>query len=144
MRLIAELRVEHDLIDACVGAFRTWIERYLAGAAGADDGPRFVGFFRVYAAGFHHAREEDVLFRALVQSADLPEAGPIAALREDHRRTGAVLARIEVLVSESSPLDDSVVLATRAFHPGLHGLPRRGSRRAPYLPMTMRIEHADM
>lgn len=99
MRLIDELRAEHELIDACVGAFRTWVERRLAGAANADDGPRFVRFLRVYAAGYHHAREENVLFRALVESAGLPEAGPIAALRDDHRRTGALLARIEALVS---------------------------------------------
>jgi hemerythrin-like domain-containing protein len=97
MRLIAELRAEHELIDAAVGALRAWDERRLAGAAPADDGARFVRFFRVYAAGFHHAREEDVLFPALLESAGLPDVGPIATLTADHRETAALLGRIEAL-----------------------------------------------
>jgi len=107
VKLIEELRAEHELIEAVVGALRTWVERYLAGAAGADDGLRFVRFFRVYAAGLHHGREEDLLFRALVGSACLPDAGPIAVLRDDHRRTDVVLSRIEALVSSASPLDET-------------------------------------
>ena len=76
MRLIAELRAEHELIDAAVGGLRTYVERRVAGAAGVEDGARFVRFFRVYAAGFHHAREEDVLFRALVESASSGGGSP--------------------------------------------------------------------
>ncbi|MCC6850607.1 MAG: hemerythrin domain-containing protein [Deltaproteobacteria bacterium] len=104
MRLIEELCAEHELIDAGIGALRTYIERRIAGVAGVDDGRRFVRFLRVYAAGFHHAREEDVLFPALVERADRPEAGPIAVLREDHLRTSALLSRIEALLA-ADPLD---------------------------------------
>jgi hemerythrin-like domain-containing protein len=105
MQLIEELQVEHELIEAGVGALRTFVERRIAGAAPASDGPAFVRFLRVYAAGFHHAREEDTLFRALVESAHLPEAGPIATLKDDHQRTAALLAAIETLIAVD-PLDE--------------------------------------
>jgi hemerythrin-like domain-containing protein len=111
MRLIEELEQEHVLIDAAVGALRTYVRGRIAGTAPAADGPRFVRFFRLYAAQFHHAREEDTLFQALLEQAHLPEAGPIATLREDHRRTGALLTRIEALVARE-PLghEDAVEL----------------------------------
>jgi hemerythrin-like domain-containing protein len=120
VRLIAELRAEHELIDAGVGALRTWVDRRVAGAADAADGPRFVRFFRVFAAGFHHAREEDVLFRALVEAAHRPEAGPIASLRDDHRRTGDLLSRIDALVRapalDAASTRDLVRLAVEYSH----------------------------
>jgi hemerythrin-like domain-containing protein len=104
MKLIDELAAEHDLIDAVAGALRTWVEQRLRGAAEAADGPRFVTFLRVFAAEFHHAREEDTLFVALRERAGLPQEGPIAALCDDHARTAALLASIERLVDDGSPL----------------------------------------
>jgi hemerythrin-like domain-containing protein len=102
MLLIDELQAEHELIDAAVGALRTYVRARAAGTAPAGDGAAFVRFFRLYAAQFHHAREEETLFRALVDKADLPEAGPIATLRDDHRRTGALLDQIETLFARDA------------------------------------------
>lgn len=98
VQLIEELEAEHRLIDAAVGALRTYVRARAGGTAPASDAPRFLRFFRLYAAQFHHAREEDTLFRALLDRANLPEAGPIATLRDDHRRTGALLDRIEAII----------------------------------------------
>lgn len=102
MQLIAELCAEHELIEAGAGALRTYVERRAGGAASAGDGRRFVRFLRVYAAGYHHAREEDVLFPALREAAGLPEAGPIATLRADHRETADMLVRIEALCRDDA------------------------------------------
>lgn len=99
MKLIDELASEHELIDAAVAALRTWVEQRLGGSAEAADGPRFVTFLRVFAAQFHHAREEDTLFVALRERAGLPQDGPLAALCDDHARTAALLASIERLVA---------------------------------------------
>jgi hemerythrin-like domain-containing protein len=106
MNLIDELASEHVLIEACAGSLRTWIEERLRGTAGADDGPKFVTFLRVFAAGFHHAREEDTLFVALEERAGLPREGPIAALCEDHARTATLLSEIAriVLATSDGPL----------------------------------------
>jgi hemerythrin-like domain-containing protein len=99
MILIDQLVAEHDLIDRTASAFRRYVDECLAGQAPVEDGVAFVRFFRLYAGDFHHAREEDVLFPALVDRASLPaDRGPLAVLTDDHRRMGSILDRIETLV----------------------------------------------
>ena len=105
MRLIDELQVEHALIDAVAGSLRTYVDLRLEGAGDAADGARLIRFLRVFAGHFHHAREEDTLFEALLQRANLPEDGPIATLRNDHRMTGALLDQMET-VSGLEPLSN--------------------------------------
>jgi hemerythrin-like domain-containing protein len=99
MRLIEELEAEHRLIEAAAGSLRTYVRARLEGAAPAPDGPRFIRFFRLYAAQFHHAREEDTLFVALRERANLPDAGPLATLRDDHHRNAVLVDRIEALLA---------------------------------------------
>lgn len=102
MRLIDELRAEHDLIERVAGSLRTFA-RQRARGEGAPNGPRFLAFFRLYAGQFHHAREEDTLFVALQRDAELPgDRGPIAALLEDHRRMAGLLDRMEPVTADSS------------------------------------------
>ena len=122
MKLLDELEAEHVLIDAAVGALRTYVRARVGGTATAADGPRFVAFFRVYAAQFHHAREEDTLFRALVEQASLPAAGPIATLLDDHRRTGALLDRIESLVGLDPLTGDDAAALERLAREYSHAL----------------------
>ena len=99
MRLIDELRAEHTLIDRALGSFRTWVEQ----GGEAADGLRFFHFFRRYAGDFHHAREEDSLFVALHRDAELPlDRGPIAVLKADHERLGAVLGQLEPLLRDAT------------------------------------------
>ena len=48
MKLIDAFEAEHRLIDQVLGAFRTYVDRRVDGAAGAvevADGARFVAFF---------------------------------------------------------------------------------------------------
>jgi hemerythrin-like domain-containing protein len=102
MKLIDDLRAEHDLIEQVVGSLRAFVDLRLRGEGAAADGPRFVAFFRLFAGDFHHAKEEDTLFPALQAKADLPPRGPIAVLTEDHRRLGAVLGEIGELLTSAS------------------------------------------
>lgn len=104
MRLIEELSAEHELIDAAVGSLRTWVDERLRGEGEPADGRRFVTFLRTFAAGFHHAREEDTLFVALRDRAGLPQQGPLASLVSDHARTAALLASIERVLDQEPPL----------------------------------------
>ncbi|HLA79087.1 MAG TPA: hemerythrin domain-containing protein [Vicinamibacteria bacterium] len=100
MRLIHELRREHELIDAVVGSLGTFVERRLQGQAPAADGKRFLRFFRLFAGDFHHGREEDVLFAALVQQAELPgDRGPIANLQGDHHEMSRMLDDLAPLLA---------------------------------------------
>lgn len=98
MKLIDDLRAEHDLIEQVVGALRTYVDLRLRGEGGPEDGAAFVAFFTLFAGDFHHAKEEDTLFPALEAQADLPHAGPIAVLTADHRHLGGVLSEMASLL----------------------------------------------
>lgn len=104
MKLIDDLRAEHDLIEQMAGALRAFAESRAHGEGEAPDGARFLRFFRLFAGDFHHAKEEDTLFPALQTLADLPERGPIAVLTADHRRMAGLLDRIEEIAG-LDPMD---------------------------------------
>ena len=98
MKLLDALRREHDTIEAVAGALVTFAS---SPAPDAADAERFVRFFRLYAGRFHHAREEHVLFRALVQETDVPEdSGPIRTLFGDHRDLGALLEELAAALAD--------------------------------------------
>jgi len=106
MQLIEDLRQEHELIEQVAGSLRAFVAARLAGQGDPADGGRFLAFFRRYAGDFHHDKEEQVLFRALVDRAEIPEErGPIAALTGEHRRMGGLLDGMEGLLGGSLAAD---------------------------------------
>jgi hemerythrin-like domain-containing protein len=111
VKLIDDLRAEHDLIDAVAASFRTFAERPAIDAADAN---AFLRFFRLFAGAYHHAREEDTLFTALVERASLPGAhGPVAVLTGEHHQMSGLLDEVERLLA-SAVMDDAWRSALRA------------------------------
>ena len=99
MQLIEDLRAEHDLIEQVLGSLRAFVAARLAGQGDPADGARFMAFFRRYVGDFHHDKEEEVLFRALAERAELPaDRGPIAALTDQHHRMAGLLGGLEGLL----------------------------------------------
>ncbi len=86
------LRDEHQLILKVVDAFEGFID-----TPGRDDDRArdFVRFFALYTDTFHHAKEEDLLFDALVDEGFPLRQGPIAAMLEDHQRGRALVAQMD-------------------------------------------------
>ncbi|WP_243294946.1 hemerythrin domain-containing protein [Geothrix mesophila] len=106
MKLIDDLRAEHDLIEQVLGSLRTFVKVRLEGLGDPADGVRFMAFFRRYAGDFHHHKEEEVLFRALAERAELPaHRGPIAALTGEHRRMAGLLDGLEGLLGSALAAD---------------------------------------
>lgn len=94
---------EHELIEQVVGSLMTWATRLDEDRAPVEDGRGFLYFFRVYAGDLHHAREEDVLFPALVKEAELPgERGPVAVILAEHHEMAELLSGIESIVESTS------------------------------------------
>lgn len=60
-----------------------------------------VDFIRNYADSFHHAKEEDVLFEALVKNGMPREHSPIAAMLMEHDQGRAFVKRMEMAVLEA-------------------------------------------
>jgi hemerythrin-like domain-containing protein len=54
-----------------------------------------VDFIRNYADRFHHAKEEDILFEALVQNGMPREQSPVAAMLMEHERGRALVRAME-------------------------------------------------
>jgi hemerythrin-like domain-containing protein len=99
MQLLDDLRSEHDLIDRMLGSLRAFVTARLDGRGDPADGARFLVFFRRFAGDFHHDKEETILFRALVEKAEVPgERGPIAALAGEHRRMAGLLEAMDGLL----------------------------------------------
>jgi hemerythrin-like domain-containing protein len=88
MTLLDELRAEHAVIERVVGSLRTFAA---APEHDAADSAAYLSFFRLYAGRFHHAREEDVLFPALVASEVPADRGPLKVLLEAHRAMAQML-----------------------------------------------------
>lgn len=99
MRLIAGLEAEHVLIEQVLGALRTYVQQRLHAGADREAGARFVRFFRVFVGGYHHDREELVLFPALVREAGLPsDRGPIASFLAQHHELARQLTTLAALL----------------------------------------------
>jgi hemerythrin-like domain-containing protein len=104
MQLIEDLQREHQLIEQALGSLRAFVTARLADRGNPGDGARFLAFFRRYAGDFHHDKEEEVLFRALVERAEIPsERGPITAITAQHRRMGQLLDSLEPLLGLPRP-----------------------------------------
>lgn len=103
MRLIDDLRAEHEVIERVLGSLRTWVERRAGGEGALDDGAGFLHFFRLFAGTWHHAREEDTLFPALEKHLELPpDSGPLFSIVEQHHWMAAILDEMAPLLSAGS------------------------------------------
>jgi hemerythrin-like domain-containing protein len=85
----AALRAEHRLILRVLDVFDR-ITATPAGALPVADIADCIDFFRLYTDACHHGKEEDLLFTTMEEH-DLGAAGPIAAMREEHRQGRALV-----------------------------------------------------
>lgn len=82
LRMIALVEINTRLLEA--GKFRDW-QFFLDG----------VDFIRNYADRFHHAKEEDVLFRELVKNGMPEQNSPVAAMLMAHDQGRAHVRALE-------------------------------------------------
>jgi hemerythrin-like domain-containing protein len=88
LRMITLLELNAPLTAA--GHYTNW-QFYLDG----------VDFIRTYADRFHHAKEEDVLFEALVKNGMPRENSPIAAMLTEHDQGRAHVRTLEAAAREA-------------------------------------------
>ncbi len=93
----------------------------LATGAGAFSDYRFyldgVDFIRNYADRFHHAKEEDALFEALVKNGMPRENSPVAAMLMEHDQGRAYVKTMELaaLLALSGEAGQDAVIAANAL-----------------------------
>lgn len=112
MSLFDALEDEHRLVDALAGSLVCCAGRLERGEGSASQVGEFVHVLREFVGGFHHRREEEILFAALVEHAEVPaHRGPIPILADEHREAAALVDELER--SAASGADEAAVVARR-------------------------------
>ena len=102
MIFLEELRAEHALIDRVAASLRSFAVARARGDGDPSDGAAFRRFLRLWAGAWHHAREEEALFPALAQKAELAlERGPLAAFVEQHHDMAAQIDAFDPLLDRA-------------------------------------------
>jgi hemerythrin-like domain-containing protein len=101
MSLIDDLRAEHHVIERALGALATYVDARRAGRGDPADAEAFLAFFRLFAGRYHHAREEDTLFPALLAHLPIrPDSGPVRSLLDQHAAMAKTLEEMAPLLGE--------------------------------------------
>lgn len=117
---------EHCLIEGVLKALEDYVAAVERGAGfeRADLG-RFVTFIREFADARHHAKEEDVLFDAMVASGFARDRGPIAVMLGEHDLGRNHAARLAEIAGQNGVWSDELVAvlarAARAYAGLLRG-----------------------
>ena len=110
MTPIEILKHEHEVILMVLDAAQR--EAETLGATATVDAERirkFLDFFRNFADRCHHAKEENHLFRRMIERGFPSEAGPIAVMLADHDQGRAYLKAVEQSLPAASGGDESAV-----------------------------------
>jgi hemerythrin-like domain-containing protein len=97
MEAIETLMAEHQQILAAIGALEAYAGEALHGGGEPAELGRFVTFIREFADAHHHAKEEDLLFAAMVEAGFPRDTGPIGVMLHEHalgRAQVGVLAEV--------------------------------------------------
>ena len=110
-RAIAALMHEHEIILKAVSGLQRMStalrRRQEVEIAALRDG---VEFMRTFADRCHHAKEEDLLFPALVAAGLPANMGPIAAMKAEHAEARACVAKLAAAVDAYGSRDASGAL----------------------------------
>jgi hemerythrin-like domain-containing protein len=91
----ATLRREHAMIETALEILEAMAQRIARGeVVPRRKLAKLLEFFRAFADGVHHSKEEGILFAALGESG-VPEKGPLAMIMREHDQARDLLAGVE-------------------------------------------------
>ena len=121
-KAIEVLMNEHRLIEQALGSLETYAVEVRAGLAPARQiVGEYASFFRGFADGCHHGKEEDVLFRRLLERGFPRQSGPLAVMYHEHElgraHVGALSGIAERPGSVQTPEVEALLASADAFVP---------------------------
>jgi hemerythrin-like domain-containing protein len=121
-RSITILMNEHRLIENVLGSLETCAIEIEGGLAFERAFARdYAGFLRGFADEWHHGKEEDILFRRMVERGFSEESGPVAVMLHEHREGRVLVGAIHGVgegTGDVSPAEKAVFLGgARGFIP---------------------------
>ncbi len=125
-KCIETMMEEHELIVAVLASLRTMAEKLEAGGqVQRQDVADFGTFFRQFADKCHHGKEEDRLFRKMVEAGFPREAGPIGVMLAEHDAGRAEVRSLVEVGAGSGPLSPAetttLIACAGDFVPLLYG-----------------------
>jgi len=119
MDAIETLMSEHRLILSALAALEAFAEEVRLGAEDRPELERFVTFLREYADALHHAKEEDILFAAMVEAGFPRQTGPVGVMLLEHEAGRRHVAQLAALADHAGPWGEAeragVALAAHGF-----------------------------
>src|SRR5512139_1069947 len=108
---------EHELILRGVAVLERMARRANAGQdVPAGDARSIIEFIRKFADGCHHAKEEGVLFPAMIAAGIPPQGGPVAVMLSEHEQGRAAVKSMDQAVAGfGSRPDAHAAFASAAF-----------------------------
>jgi hemerythrin-like domain-containing protein len=103
MEAIENLMAEHQLILGAIGALEGFAGEVRRGGDDAAELGRFVTFIREFADAHHHAKEEDLLFTAMVEAGFPRDGGPIAVMLHEHDQGRAQVRVLAEVAAAPTP-----------------------------------------
>jgi hemerythrin-like domain-containing protein len=125
MDAIETLMNEHRTIERVLDALVVFADdAQRRGGTEGEELARFVRFFREYADAAHHAKEEDVLFQAMVAHGFPRNGGPVAVMLHEHDEGRAAVGALDARAGQAAPWSDAdrqeIVEVARGFSALLH------------------------
>lgn len=125
MDAIEILMNEHRTIERVLDALVVFADdAQRRGGTEGEELARFVRFFREYADAAHHAKEEDVLFQAMVAHGFPRNGGPVAVMLHEHDEGRAAVGALHARAGQAAPWSDAdrqeIADVARGFSALLH------------------------
>jgi hemerythrin-like domain-containing protein len=99
MDAIETLMGEHRVIEGGIDALVAFADEVLRGSDDRAELARFVTFIREFADAHHHGKEEDILFKVMVEAGFPERGGPIGVMLMEHDMGRA---RVKVLADHAA------------------------------------------
>jgi hemerythrin-like domain-containing protein len=119
--LMTEHRTIERVLDALVGFSEDAVRRT---ATEKEELGRFVTFVREFADAFHHGKEEDILFAAMVEAGFPRNGGPIAVMLHEHDQGRGLVQILKARAEQPGPWSDAdrheIAEVSRGFSQLLH------------------------
>ena len=103
MEAIETLMAEHQQILGAIGALEAYAGEVRRGGGDPAELGEFVTFIREFADAHNHAKEEDLLFAAMVEAGFPRDGGPIGMMLHEHDLGRAHIAVLAGLVGAAAP-----------------------------------------
>lgn len=104
MQATAILKEEHDVIERVLAMLESVVSAANRGRPLPVDFARWsIGFFRQFADGCHHHKEEEALFPLLVKRGLPKEGGPVGVMLSEHELGRRLIGQMSAALDESPP-----------------------------------------